>query len=175
MRFINRTGQRYGMLQAIGVWGRSTRKLTWACLCDCGNVCVVMGDDLRSGNTKSCGCQAIERGKAVGALKKHGHYIGDKPSPTYVSWAAMRNRCSSLHRHHRRRYFDRGITVCPRWLNSFENFLADMGERPIGCTLDRRDNDKGYTLSNCRWATPSEQAKNRNDSSRKRNQLGQFM
>lgn len=96
----------------------------------------------------------------MSAERIHGHSgSGDgrvKPSPTYQSWRAMRKRCLVG----RRGYKDRGIEIDPRW-NSFENFLADMGERPPGMTLDRRDNDGDYGPDNCRWATPPEQGQNR--------------
>lgn len=84
---------------------------------------------------------------------------GAKTSLTYNSWLAMRSRCRLPGRDNADRYRDRGITICERW-ESFDNFLADMGERPRGTTLDRRDNDKGYGPDNCRWATPTEQSRN---------------
>lgn len=90
------------------------------------------------------------------------HGLG-KP-PAWQSWVAMRKRCSPTSKH-RRWYFDRGIKVCKRWQH-FENFLADMGPRPKGKTLDRIDVNKGYTPSNCRWATASEQRNNRRDTKR---------
>lgn len=83
---------------------------------------------------------------------------GMTDSPTYVSWVEMRRRCRSDR--HRAEYRDRGITVCERW-RKFENFLADMGERPDGLTLDRIDNDGNYEPGNCRWATPDQQSRNR--------------
>jgi hypothetical protein len=91
---------------------------------------------------------------------RHGHTVGRHYSPTYHSWQAMLARGRYVERDVEKKHIARGIKVCERWL-SFENFLADMGERPAGATLDRRDNDRDYEPSNCRWATPIEQARNR--------------
>jgi hypothetical protein len=91
---------------------------------------------------------------------KHGHTDGGLYSPTYHSWQAMLARCRYEHRDAERKYAGRGIGVCERWA-VFENFLADMGERPAGMTLDRADNNKGYEPGNCRWASPVDQARNR--------------
>ena len=92
---------------------------------------------------------------------KHGHTVNEAYSPTYQSWQSMIARGRYPHRDVARKYARRGITVCERWQKSFEAFLADMGERPDGTTLDRMDNAKGYEPGNCRWATPKEQARNR--------------
>ena len=94
---------------------------------------------------------------------RHGHarHVGNvKASPTYVSWTAMRKRCNSLSRDPQSKYAGRGISYDPRW-ESFDQFLADMGERPAGTTLDRINNDEGYSAANCQWATPKTQARNR--------------
>ncbi len=92
-------------------------------------------------------------------MTKHGHRKG-KRSPTYNSWRAMMERCTYKRHPWYRIYGGRGIIVCDAW-RTFANFLADMGERPEGMTLDRIDSDGNYELSNCRWATPKQQAMNR--------------
>ena len=86
---------------------------------------------------------------------KHGHF----GTTTYRRWADMKRRCDTS-TSNRKIYFDRGIKYCKKWA-TFEGFLEDMGECPSGYSLDRIDNDKGYTKLNCRWATPKEQARNR--------------
>lgn len=105
-------------------------------------------------------CKAYQADNAL----RHGHARhgkNGKASPTYCSWIAMRVRCR-LKRHNSNRYKDRGIFVCKRW-SKFENFLEDMGVRPAGKTLDRKNNDGNYTPGNCRWATPKQQANNRSN------------
>jgi hypothetical protein len=90
---------------------------------------------------------------------KHGHTLG-KASRTYASWSQMKVRCLNKTHHKYPRYGGRGIKICERWL-TFANFLEDMGERPTGTTLDRKENDGDYELSNCQWSTPLQQAANR--------------
>lgn len=125
----------------------------WKCLCNCGKSKIVASIALRRGLTKSCGCYRNE----VSGNRARTH--GMSRTPTYETWCKMVKRCTDPKADQYKWYGAEGITVCKRWL-SFENFFADMGERPIGKTLDRINNKKGYTKANCRWATPSEQASN---------------
>ena len=160
---IEMTGKVFGELTVIERDGYIREQAAWICACTCGRKTRLPGSKLRSGRAKSCGCKSARMCAARGepAPVKHGHALHStkKMSPTYMSWAAMIQRCTNPNSAKYKTYGARGIGVCERW-RSFVNFLADMGERPFNKTLDRVDNYKGYELSNCRWATPSEQQKN---------------
>jgi hypothetical protein len=156
-RRLDISGLRYGRLTALEpTTQRSGGKIVWRCKCDCGNECLAAVNQLQDGRRISCGC--AKRGKQVN--KTHGHYVGGKPTATYRSWSSMRSRCFNPNVREFPRYGGRGITICARW-DSFENFLADMGPRPAGLTLDRwPDPDGNYEPENCRWATWSQQRTN---------------
>ena len=133
----------------------------WVCRCVCGNTTLLKRYVVKNGNTRSCGCLHRERAAAINL--KHGRAnsrVKGYASRAYGVWQAMRDRCTNPNRIDYHRYGGRGITVCARW-DTFTNFLADMGEPPVGLTLDRVDNTKGYEPSNCKWATRMEQAINR--------------
>jgi hypothetical protein len=161
-------GTVFGMLTVTEKMGLSPRrKQLYKCRCECGTEVVVEGANLpRSGPKRSCGCLRGTPGSPRGVLRcataaRHGHTKGGKWSGTYRSWVAMVQRCTYLAHPKYHLYGGRGISVCDRWLGSFENFLADVGERPAGKTLDRYPDQNGnYAPVNCRWATPKEQAAN---------------
>lgn len=92
---------------------------------------------------------------------KHGHSCGYSSTKTYKAWCDMKQRCSNPKVDSYPRYGGRGIKVCARWRDSFENFLTDMGAAPPGMQIDRKNNDGNYTPSNCRWSTKHDQSKNR--------------
>ena len=122
------------------------------CKCSCGNESIVLLSNLRIGKTKSCGCL-----RKIG-IYKHG-MINTK---IYLIWNAMKQRCFNKKHPAYKKYGGRGITVCKSWLQ-FENFYKDIGEKPEKLSLDRLDNNKGYSKENCRWATSKQQNNNRRD------------
>lgn len=125
--------------------------------CSCGELVVRRMRHVLSGAIKSCGCYRREDSARKGrACFKHGSH----KNPTYKSWVSMMTRCYNKNHEAYHRYGGRGITVCDRWFDFF-NFLDDMGDRPAGRTLDRKNNDLGYSKANCKWSTPKEQANNR--------------
>lgn len=130
------------------------------CRCDCGTVQLVAASKLRSGWSQSCGCLQSER--TALANTTHGHAIGNG-SRVYNIWCKMIARCTNPRLKEYENYGGRGITVCARWLSSFENFLADMGEPLEELQIDRLNNNGNYEPGNCAWRTRVEQARNRRD------------
>lgn len=158
-RTINiQAGDRFGLLTATQE--RQPGATRVQCRCDCGAQVTPLAKNLAHGRTQSCGC--LRRGAG------NPNWNGDpKRHALYSTWAGMKERCSNPRHISYPRYGGRGITVCDRWRDDFWAFVADMGDRPTGRSIDRIDNDRGYEPDNCRWATAHEQRANRRTPTRK--------
>ena len=161
---IDLTGRVFGNLTVLGLADkRRGQDRCWRCACSCGNMVVVVRSELKTGDTKSCGCLRKETAHLQGKKNtKHGCAREGLEPSEYRSWVEMRRRCTNRNSIGYRYYGGRGIAVCERW-SSFENFLADMGKKPTPRhSIDRYPNNDGnYEPGNCRWATAKQQASNR--------------
>lgn len=162
-------GQQFGRLIVIEKAGKGRdRHILWKCKCECGAEVIVQSNHLRSGHTRSCGCLQVE-----GVSKKnykHGFSRRQKRFRLYKIWTDMKKRCNNPNHRAFEHYGARGIKVCQEWEDSFMNFFRDMAEShdthlakygTRDTTLDRIENDSGYSPSNCRWATRKIQSQNR--------------
>jgi len=149
---IDLTGKTFGNLKVIRRVGTKRQQALWRCRCSCGRTADVVGYNLRSGTTRTCGCGKAQNGR------KHGGY----KTSEYSVWRSMLNRCYNTKADCYSYYGGRGITVCDRWRKSFILFREDMGRRPsLRHSIERRKNDRGYSPDNCYWATTIQQNRNK--------------
>jgi hypothetical protein len=163
----NLEGRRYGFLLVLSSIPERQKEHYWQCRCDCGRLHAVQASNLRSGRVQSCGCQrsaliskglaaAVRRGWSPTHVRIHGETNGS----VHWAWASMKQRCHNPLCRDYYRYGGRGITVCDRWRDSYPTFRDDMGPKPTGASIERKDNSKGYEPGNCVWATDKEQQNN---------------
>lgn len=155
---IEMIGKTFNSLTIIGkaATPASRNESYWNCRCECGKETIGAGTAIRSGHKKSCGCLLTKKGNENRI--KHGY----AKTSEYQTWRNMRSRCKNPKTINYKYYGARGIEVCKRWMDSFENFLADMGNKPSAAhSIERRDNDGNYEPDNCDWILMAEQATNK--------------
>jgi|SaaInlV_200m_DNA_6_1039755.scaffolds.fasta_scaffold43351_2 hypothetical protein len=147
--FKDRTGEQVGRLTILSDWKREKKVTSWKCLCECGTEKWIRANHLTESHTRSCGCLMLDTNTSHNKSR----------SLEYKVWDSMIQRCGNKSHKAYDNYGGRGISVCSEW-QDFENFYADMGDKE-GLTLERLDNDKGYSKDNCKWVTMTDQARNR--------------
>lgn len=154
-------GQRFGKLTVLEPFVQG-KIATSRCLCDCGTTKDIARSSLANGATQSCGCIWRNMIQHNHPMQKHGCAKGRRLTKEYALWEGIKNRCYNTRVQSYRNYGARGITVCERWMDSFDAFLSDVGYAPSRShSLDRIDNNGNYEPGNVKWSTPSQQARNK--------------
>lgn len=159
-RLCDLRGKAFGRLAVLArAKNDKWKRARWLCRCRCGRRCTIPAHDLKTGHTRSCGCYQTEVNTR--RIRRVARRHGLAGTPEHNSWIAAKARCFNVNDPSYRNYGGRGITMCAEWAGSFEAFLRDLGPRPQGKTLDRIDVNGHYEPGNCRWATATQQSKNR--------------
>lgn len=166
MKNIDLTGQRFGRLTVTRREGSDpiSQQKRWLCACDCGTTVFRTGNVLKRKGISNCGCLTSDLKSGNSYSRTHGHSgSSGKASREYVTWCSMIQRCTNQKHASFKNYGGRGVSVYASWIASFDQFLADMGPRPNGHSIDRINHDGDYEPTNCRWASKEDQQNNRRD------------
>lgn len=158
-KIIDLSNQVFGRWTVVNLVINDDREKKWNCVCACGNTGQISGNALKRGLSTSCGCYRYEVNSTAPGRSENG-----KRTPTYITWDNMIGRCTRPSQPDYDNYGGRGISVCDEWKKSFVKFKEDMGERPVGKTLDRKNNNGDYNKENCKWSSDIEQQNNKSNS-----------